>query len=307
MKRFISHFSVLLVILALGFTGCNGQATQEAADPTSTVAHFPEPVSETPSQVIQEMAALMNAGDVEGSMAYFADDAIVYIIGLPPTGMEVYAGKEQIRSLWKDNVDNHFQWDMNIKSTDGDIVYVNAKTWHDFTRQLKVAPLEYFDIYEVKEGRITTYATTITSDALARFKPAFAEVMSMAEPVAPSTEQPVSELTVTIENGTCEINNPGPLQAGEIKVDWKVKDQNKNRYALTIFTLNADKDLLDLMASTIEPDPPSWSDMLLIVDQGPDMSGTYTFKVDKGPIYVICWSKPPDLPIGNAGPIDVKD
>jgi hypothetical protein len=36
-------------------------------------------------------------------------------------------------------------------------------------------------------------------------------------------------------------------------------------------------------------------------------SATYTFTVEKGPVYLICWSSPPDLPIGNAGPIEVKE
>lgn len=129
----------------------------------------------------------MNAGDVESSLAYFDDDAIAYIIGLPPTGMEIYAGKEQIRALWQDSVANNFQWEVNITGTDGDIVYVKAKTWHDFTKQLGVAPLEYNDVYEVKVGKIITYGTTITADALARFKPAFEEAVTL-EPMAPSTE-----------------------------------------------------------------------------------------------------------------------
>jgi hypothetical protein len=39
------------------------------------------------------MIERLNAGDVEGSLAYFADDAVVYFMGFPPTGIEVYKGK----------------------------------------------------------------------------------------------------------------------------------------------------------------------------------------------------------------------
>jgi ketosteroid isomerase-like protein len=291
----------LFIILVVSVVGCSGQAAP--ADPTPTVP--PEPNSPTASEIVQDMITRMNAGDVEGSLAYFADDAAAYIIGLPPTGMEVYAGKEQIRALWQDSVDNHFQWETEITSVEGNIVYVQAKTWHDFTRQLEVAPLEYIDVYEVKDGKITTYGTTITADALARFMPAFAEIMPPEDPV-PSTEQPISEMTVTFEKGTCTSNTPVVLQSGEVTVNVNIIDQDDEKYALTYFTINQDKDILDLMASTIMPSPPSWSNMFSIVELHPGENKTYTVTVEKGPVYMICWSSPPDLPIGNAGPIEVK-
>lgn len=157
----------------------------------------------------------------------------------------------------------------------------------------------------MKDGKITTYGTTITADALAEFKPAFAEVMPAEEPAVPSTERSVSEMTVTIAGGTCAIDDPAPLQEGEIKVTLDIKDQNKDLYALTMFNLDTDKDLLDLMASTVGM-PPSWADILLMEEQKPGTNNTYILPIEKGPVYVICWSKPPDLPIGNAGPIEVK-
>lgn len=302
MKTLASRVTVVLVILAFVTTGCSGKAIQPTSVPTSPPAT--EPTQRTASEIIEEMVARMNAGDVEGSLAYFADDATAYIIGLPPTGMEVYAGKEQIRTLWQDSVANHFQWETEVTSAGDDIVNVKAKTWHDFTRQLGVAPLEYIDVYEVKDGKIITYATTITAEALARFMPAFEEVVPAEEP-DPSTEPPTSEMKITIAGGTCTIDNSGPLQAGEIKVTLNIQDQNKELYALTIFNLNAEKNILDLMASTVGM-PPSWADILLMEEQNPSTNNTYTIEIEKGPAYVICWSQPPDLPIGNAGPIEVR-
>ncbi len=298
MKKLLSRIPILLIILALGIAGC-GPSSQAAPTP------IPEPDPETLTKPVEEMIARLNAGDVEGSLAYFTDDAVAYIIGLPPTGMEVYAGKEQIRTLYEDSVANNFQWETEIASAGGNIVTVKAKTWHDFTRMLEVAPLEYSDVYEVVDGKITTYGTTITADALARFMPAFEEVVPMEEPV-PSTESPISEMAVTIAGGTCTIDNPAPLQAGEVKVTLNIKDQNKELYALSFFSLKDDKDILDLMASTSGM-PPSWADILLLEELEPGKSGSYTFTVEKGPVYMVCWSKPPDLPIGNAGPIEVKE
>jgi hypothetical protein len=303
MRILPSRILVLLVILTLGLAGCS-PAAQLAPEPTPTVPPAVEPDPQTISNMVQDMVARMNAGDVEGSLAYFADDAMVYVIGLPPTGMEVYAGKEQIRALWEDSLANHFQWEPEIKSVGGNIVNVKAKTWHDFTRQLGVAPLEYIDVYEVTDGKITTYGTTITADALARFMPAFEEAVPL-EPAAPSTEKPVSEMAVVIEGGTCTLTNPAPLQAGEIKVTLDIKDLNKELYALTIFNLSQDKDMLDLMASTAGM-PPAWANDLMMAEPKPGTYNTFTFTVEKGPVYMICWSQPPVLPIGNAGPIEVR-
>jgi hypothetical protein len=81
----------------------------------------------------------------------------------------------------------------------------------------------------------------------------------------------------------------------------------KDLYALTMFNnLDTDKDFLDLMASTAGA-PPSWADMLFIKELEPGRSEIFAYAVVEGPVYLICWSKPPDLPIGNAGPITVQE
>jgi len=78
------------------------------------------------------------------------------------------------------------------------------------------------------------------------------------------------------------------LQAGDVKVILNIMDQNKTLYVLMMFTLDADKGFFDLMASTVEPSPPPWSDMLLIAEQQPGTSQNYNVNVEKGPIYMIC-------------------
>ena len=197
MKNNLFAFILALIIALTGIT-CSGCANQPA-QLAQTQTPVPDVTTESVSETVQKMIERMNAGDIEGSLAYFAEDAVIYIIG-----------KEQIRALWQDSVNNHFQWETEITSVDGNIVFVKAKTWHDFTRQLEVAPLEYNDVYEVKDGKITTYGTTITADALAKFMPAFEEVVPLEDP-APSTEQPVSEMAITIADGTCAIDHLAPL------------------------------------------------------------------------------------------------
>lgn len=321
MKTLFIQFVVVFLILGWGIAGCTSAASQLlptatpvpeatviAAGPSPTETPPPEATATTdlPAATVLAMVERLNAGDVEGSLTYFADDAMSYIVGLPPTGMEVYKGKEQIRSLWEDSASNHFQWEVEITGVSGNEVSVHAKTWHDFTRELGVAPLEWIDIYKVEDGKITTYSTTITEESLVRFKPAFAEVMPPEPPAATSSETPVSEMTVTIVGGTCTYDGPMTLRAGEVQVTLDVQDQDDELYALTFFTLAMGKDNLDLMASTAGSGPPSWTDMILFEELGPGKSETYSFTVEEGPVYGVCWSQPPDLAIGNAGPFEVK-
>ena len=42
-----------------------------------------------------------------------------------------------------------------MTSIDGNFVFVRAITWHNLTRQLGIAPLEYNDVNAVTDGKIT--------------------------------------------------------------------------------------------------------------------------------------------------------
>ncbi len=83
-------------------------------------------------------------------------------------------------------------------------------------------------------------------------------------------------------------------------------DQSKVAYAVTFLTLDSGKDFMDLMTSTMG-DPPTWSNLLTYNEVGPGQSETYAITVLEGPLYGICWSRPPDLPIGNIGPFEVQN
>jgi ketosteroid isomerase-like protein len=305
----------IFVVLVLGIAACTTPATQPLATlplpttPPTEVTPTQPPVKPTPTpnpnkEIVLNMIERLNAGDVEGSLAYFADDAMVYLMGFPPTGIEVYAGKEQIRMLWEDSVLNHFQWEVTMPMSNGDNVNVQTKTWHDFTREIGVAPLEYSDVYEVKDGKIVTYGSWLTEESLARFKLAFAAVMPPEPTALPPSDPPVSEMAVTIANGSCTTDDPPALKGGEVTVTLDVQDQENSLYALTLFNLDEGKDVLDLMISTIGG-PPSWLDILLLAELEPGKHAIYTFNVEKGPVYLVCWSKPPDMSIGNAGPFVV--
>jgi len=307
-----AQFIIFVIFLISSMAGCAAPTTQPPAQQTATQASpvvqpvsQPTPTTNPNTQIVLDMVERLNAGDVDGSLAYFAEDALSYFIGMPPTGIEHYTSREALRPMWEYCVSDNFEWEVEITEVEGDLVFALAKTWLDFTRQLGVAPNEFIDIYQVHNGKITTYGSTMTEPALARFKPAFSEVMPPEPTDIPSSLTPVSEMTVTIAGGTCTTDSPVALKTGHVNINLSVKDTNKEKYALTIFTLNEGKDLLDLMASTAQTSPPPWADILLLEEIGPDESDTYSVALESGPVYLICWSQLPALPIGNAGPIVV--
>jgi ketosteroid isomerase-like protein len=304
MKALLKYIAVILLILVLGVTGCAAPVTQ----PPPTQTPVPEvKAGDSPlAKTVLKMVERLNAGDLEGSLEYFADDSVTYFVGMPPTGMEIYRGKEGIRPVWEECIGSHFKMEVEIISVSGDVVNARSKTWHDFTRQLGVAPNEFVETYVVKDGKIALYSSTITEEALAKFRPALAAVMPPEPTAPPSTDTPVSEINVVISKDTCSYDGTLVLKAGEIKVNVDAKGEDKKAYGLTFFKLDSGKDLVDLMATTPLPSPPSWSNMLTLWEVGPGTSGTYNFTAVEGPLYLVCWSKPPDLAIGNVGPFEVR-
>jgi ketosteroid isomerase-like protein len=206
MKILFKDLAVFLLILVLGITGCAAPATQsppiQQLPPTQPPAPAAtEVVAVNPlSDVVLKMAERINAGDLEGSLGYFADDSVTYFVGMPPTGMEIYRGKEGIRPVWEECIGSHFKMEVEIVSVYGDVVYAKSKTWHDFTRQLGVAPNEFVETYVIKDGKIAVYSSALTLEALAKFKPALAAVMPPEPTAAPSTDTPVSEINVIISD-----------------------------------------------------------------------------------------------------------
>ena len=83
------------------------------------------------------------------------------------------------------------------------------------------------------------------------------------------------------------------------------QDQDKEKYAFSAFTLDPDKEFADLMASTIRPAPPAWSNILYLRALRPGESAQFDLTIQDGPVYIVCWSSPPDLATGAIGPFAV--
>ena len=104
--------------------------------------HHVPPSQSLPTAIVLSMAESLSAGDLDKLMTYWADDATFYIFGLPPNGSELVQGQAALRAEFADEIANHQQLEVEIDTVRGDIIMTREKTWHDFTRQIGVAPLE---------------------------------------------------------------------------------------------------------------------------------------------------------------------
>ena len=322
MKTRFVLFVVLCMVVGIGLVSCSPAANEPAQaaevvekpleSPTEVTVPVPEPTVDPAAAVVATMIERANAEDYTGAAELVADDMMAYFIGMPPTGMEIYWGKEQFQTFLEECcTGQNFEWEVVPQRVEDGVVYAESKTWMDFTRELGVAPNSWHELFKVKDGKITLYVSTITEEALANFKPAIFEAVpelaaAMQLP-AETDETPVSEVHVVITNHTCAYDGPMTFQEGELVVNVDVEDDRFDKYAVTFFTLDEGKDLLDLMASTNNPSPPSWVDTVFLKELDPGESQTYGgLYVEEGLLYMVCWGGPPDIAIGNAGPFVVQ-
>jgi ketosteroid isomerase-like protein len=126
-----------------------------------------------PASVVKAASELLSAGDLEGCLALWADDGTFQLEGLP-SGPETYKGKEQLRSEFKDEIANHIEIQVEVLKVEGDTVTTRTTTWHDFTRQIGVAPLEATEVYVIKNGQIASATWTISPESLTKVQAALA-------------------------------------------------------------------------------------------------------------------------------------
>jgi hypothetical protein len=228
----------------------------------------------------------------------------MYLFGLPPTGTELYNGKEQIKAMLEENIANHFKMEVEVLDVDEDVVTARTITWHDFTREIGVAPVEATAVYVIKDGKITTEAWHVSEASLAKIKSALGELPS--EPAAQAAT-PASAIKVTIADGACTYEGAPALQAGSVAVTLDVQDRDKDSYLLIFVTLDPDKDFSDLMAATIG-DQPSWAHLVAMPNEKkPGESTAFNVTMKKGLVYGICLSEPPELAIGGIGPFTIVE
>jgi hypothetical protein len=131
--------------------------------------------------------------------------------------------------------------------------------------------------------------------------------------MTPKTPQdPAPAITVTFEGGKCAYAGPKTVPSGQvINVTMDVKDQDKVAYAVYFMSLDAGKTFDDLKEAAMKLSaPPSWAHTEGASEGGlPGKINTFTTFITKGlkgPLYLLCFSKPPDNLIGSYGPIEAS-
>ena len=74
--------------------------------------------------------------DKRRTLAYFYDDANLYLLRLPPEGFEILRGKDQIQSMFKENFASDFKMQVGVLRVVDDVVTARTTSWHDFTREI---------------------------------------------------------------------------------------------------------------------------------------------------------------------------
>jgi hypothetical protein len=128
------------------------------------------------SAAVVGYAERLNAGDMDGALAFFDDNAVFYILGLPPEGFERLNGKEQIGDMFEENIASHFKMEVKVLSAVDNVVTAHVTTWHDFTREIGAAPIEATSIYVIKDSKITSGSWQVSGESLARLKTVLAEM-----------------------------------------------------------------------------------------------------------------------------------
>lgn len=127
-----------------------------------------------PAAVVEGQAEAINAGDLEATMAYFSDDAVITLAYPPPAPPEVYSGAAEIRAWFEELWAMNFKLESTILQVEGNVVTADEKSYSDFSRELGIAPLEGITEYQVEAGQIAAFTWTMSDESWAKLQAAMA-------------------------------------------------------------------------------------------------------------------------------------
>jgi hypothetical protein len=142
-----------------------------------------------PGSVVTAFDAALSAGDVEATLALFADNAVI------KTQTGTFTGTTQIRGLLTQLVAQHFQFVSSNRQVNGNTETHMAKVSRDDWRKLGIAPLDATAEVVVENGKITSFNVAYTQESLAALKAAQAKAQAQALPRA---GEPTVALTVLV-------------------------------------------------------------------------------------------------------------
>lgn len=342
MNTLIRKFSIVFLVMVIGVIGCTPQAaplspTRTSAQPTPTVEPTlpptrtsapPTPTATPPlppvcqsletrdtsseltaKDVVSAMVLALNTGDIAKAMSFFAEDARVFVLGVPPNGYQSMLGKEEICRFLAGYADNNVQWELtglfSVPSYGGSSVSALSNIGLDVYRALGVISLQFIEKFWVFDGKIAEYSTYLHQGSLAQLRDVLPEI-AFAK-LDTSSEIPGSEVTVVISNHISTYEGPTMWQSGDIDFKIDIKDHQDEEYGC--FNVNIDEgfDVFDL-ASALNPTGirPIWARYRIIFDLGYWDTSTkqHHISADGGEMYLACMGRR-DTIIGLFGPFEV--
>lgn len=152
---------VLFVVVMLVSGGAGSQvvlAQDEASSPLSEV-----------EAVFRAAYAALNAGDAEGNMAFYADNAVSISLPPPPGSTGVVVGYEDMLAATKAFVSRHLQIEFTDFRANGDSAAFTALVTEDVFTDLGVAPMEFTGTATVQDGLIVMESWVMREESFARF------------------------------------------------------------------------------------------------------------------------------------------
>jgi hypothetical protein len=121
----------------------------------------------------------------------------------------------------------------------------------------------------------------------------------------PTAALPPADIAVRISGDGCKLEAPKPVYPATFTIAL-VGEANKAGYSygLTVISLAEGKTLEDLK-QTKGTSPPAWVTVEGAIGGDPGVTTQATVTVSKGPIYMVCWTQPPERAIGRLGPVEI--
>jgi|GEM_PF-4860576 len=159
----------------------------------TALAQEPDPLT-----VMEAYDLALEAKDVEGALALFADDAVL------TTRQGQFVGKEEIRAWLERLVTQNERIEVFGRQAAGDKITWQNKFFRADLPALKDAPLEANAEATIEAGKIKTFSSVLTDDSQARLDAASATpaAASPAEATAAPAQEPAPAAQLPATGGT---------------------------------------------------------------------------------------------------------
>jgi hypothetical protein len=123
------------------------------------------------------------------------------------------------------------------------------------------------------------------------------------QPSFPEATPTPADITVTMVGGTCKLEGTKQVYPDTFSIALVGGDRSVEFYGLAVVSLDEGKTLADLEGAG--PAQPPWVRLLTDFSTAPGQRTVQSVKVDANPVFVVCFTSPPDKEIGALGPIEI--